>query len=71
MPERFVRAVAWVDAFWEVCEQKLSQFSEEERKQLVARLETFVPRSDEAMRIEQEERNREMRIIKSKLGIRS
>ncbi len=71
MPERFVRAVAWVDAFWEVCEQKLSQFSEEERKRLVARLETFVPRSDEAMRIEQEERNREMRIIKSKLGIRS
>jgi hypothetical protein len=71
MPERFVRAKGWVDAFWEVCEQKLSQFSEEDRKRLIARLETLVPRSDEAMRIEQKERKREIRIMESKLGIRS
>ncbi len=71
MPERFLGAKAWVDAFWEVCEQKLSQFSKQDRERLVARLEMLVPRSDEAMRIEQEERSREMRAIDSKLGIRS
>jgi hypothetical protein len=70
MPERFLRAKNWVDAFWKVCERKLGQFPEEDQKRLIARLETLVPRSDEAMRIEQEERNREMRIIESKLGIR-
>jgi hypothetical protein len=70
MPERFMRAKNWVDAFWKVCEQKLGQFSEDDQKRLIARLETLVPRSDEAMRIEQEELNREMRILDSKLGIR-
>ena len=65
-----MRAKNWVDAFWKVCEQKLGQFSEDDQKRLIARLETLVPRSDEAMRIEQEELNREMRILESKLGIR-
>ncbi len=71
MPERFLGAKGWVDAFWEVCEQKLSQFSEKDRKRLIARLETLVPRSDEAMRVEQEERRREERLVNRKLGIRS
>ncbi len=66
-----MRAKGWVDAFWEVCEQKLSQFSDEDRLRLIARLETLVPRSDEAMRIEQEERSRERRITESRLGMRS
>jgi hypothetical protein len=52
-----LKDVIRLESFWKGCEWKLKSFTEADRKQLVARLETIVPHpSEEMYKKEMEER---------------
>jgi len=46
IPEQCFKFQNSIESFWKTCEEALEDFSEADRKLLIARLETLVPRVD-------------------------